>query len=1357
MSLSDLTFTNNTVSHDGGAAYAYQNSNLSIDSCIFLNNLANNSGGAVYVRNNCNLTVTNCTLTSNMAQNSGGGVHAQDNSFVYIEGTNFSNNSGDVGAGMRLYVFSTAQVTNSKFSGNVARVAGGAMATYERSMIRIHRCDFLSNTANVGGGLIAFQGNQNGAIEGNSSENDVGTMSKYRQNMINVDESTFSRNSAGNGGAMYVQRSLINVKDSSFSENSARYDGGDIDANIDSVINFNNSEFVSSVAERNGGALSLVGDCDLNIHNCTFIGCRSLVDGGSVQLGQSNAIIMNSTFHSSMSTENGGVVTAQNSTVNVERCSLVNNTAAEKGGAIYSTTGSFFAVANSYFQYNWAVNSSGGALYCSLHSHCRVIESSFEQNIASSRGGAIYTKEMSEVDIIASSFISNGAQRGGALAAREMGAIKMSDANEASQHLVHIHNNTATEGGGIYLSNGFLHFGMKSRFTYNSADTSGGGIYADDSSIISFNASVELVRNTADTGGAINLMNTKLYDEGPTVKNVSFISNKANLGGALFVSDESFEDACFNNLQSELHSLKGGCFFQNITDNFVFNFGDNHANLSGHNLYGGLLDRCGVVDYANQSRLELSGVERFKDLSNITDFSTVTSNPAQVCLCNAKMKPDCEQHTYYIQVKDRDRFSVPVVAVDQINHIAPATILSRFEELSLSQSQRVRRIDAACSKIEYQVSFPNLTTYNLTLFPQGPCGDKGSSTLSVVVNVVSCSCSPGLIPSENTNECSCVCDHRYKPFFERISTCDPKNGTVERQGQFWIKYFNDTTKIDSDPYFIYPYCPYDYCHPPSLSVSVDLSLDNGSDSQCANYRGGLLCGSCLPGYSLSLGSSKCMMCSNGWHGRFVEIFIAFIIAGILLVVSLLVLNITVAVGTFNSIIFFANILNINRSEYFSQPHLTFIPVFVSWLNLDIGFDTCFFDGMDNYIKTWLQLAFPLYIIILVIVIIWISSCSLRFSKLIGKKNPVATLATLILLSYAKLLQIIIASFSFVTLTLPNGQVETRWLRDANVEYRSGKLIVLVIVAILILLVGAVYTGLLFSWQWLLQLSELKIFAWTKNQKLHTFIETYNTLYTPQHRYWTGLFLIVRVILYLISAFVESIDPRITLVCTITVVLCIIVYKTLWTVTIYKNLLLNLIESFILFNIATFSVITLYTFDDLEEVSKQLLQTVAAYFSVGSVLIICLMIIMYHVCRYGCSKVHSKASNSKVGKRLARNLSYTPNRENSVGFENTLFNAIDGVQFRYGGSHDIPIKPTSSELTLTTHEECNNIQNEHERQQTTTDPKQNRGSLYKTAPQRRSRASDSSSQLRRKTEAAASLAHLRLTNEKIKKPLLDSEV
>ena len=281
-----------------------------------------------------------------------------------------------------------------------------------------------------------------------------------------------------------------------------------------------------------------------------------------------------------------------------------------------------------------------------------------------------------------------------------------------------------------------------------------------------------------------------------------------------------------------------------------------------------------------------------------------------------------------------------------------------------------------------------------------------------------------------------------------------------RKGVFWITYLNDS---GSSPYFIYPYCPLDYCQPPSKSVPINLSLPNGSDAQCANNRGGILCGSCQPNYSLSLGSSRCIKCPDNWYGLLIGIIIAAFFAGIVLVVLLLVLNLTVAVGTLNSIIFYANIIYANKSIYFGQSHLTFFPVFISWLNLDIGFDTCFFEGMDTYAKTWLQLAFPLYIIFLVITIIWISSCSTRFSNLIGKRNPVATLATLILLSYTKVLETIITSFSFVEFKYPNGTTERRWLPDASDEFGEWKHITLICVAILILIFGLLYTILILSW------------------------------------------------------------------------------------------------------------------------------------------------------------------------------------------------------------------------------------------------------------------------------------------------------
>ena len=217
---------------------------------------------------------------------------------------------------------------------------------------------------------------------------------------------------------------------------------------------------------------------------------------------------------------------------------------------------------------------------------------------------------------------------------------------------------------------------------------------------------------------------------------------------------------------------------------------------------------------------------------------------------------------------------------------------------------------------------------------------------------------------------------------------------------------------------------------------------------------------CKPGLSVSLGSSHCLHCPTYWPGWLVTIVVVFILSGIGLAVLLLVLNLTVAVGTLNAIIFYANIMAANKSAFFSTSEVSFASVFISWFNFDLGFNTCFYDGMDTYVKTWLQLAFPVYIFVLVAVIIKLSYHFTAFGRLIGRKDPVATLATLVLLSYTKLLQTIITVLSPATLNYPDGSKRTTWLPDATVGYLTSKHAALFCTAVLILLVGLVYTLLL---------------------------------------------------------------------------------------------------------------------------------------------------------------------------------------------------------------------------------------------------------------------------------------------------------
>ena len=419
----------------------------------------------------------------------------------------------------------------------------------------------------------------------------------------------------------------------------------------------------------------------------------------------------------------------------------------------------------------------------------------------------------------------------------------------------------------------------------------------------------------------------------------------------------------------------------------------------------------------------------------------------------------------------------------------------------------------------------------------------------------------------------------------------------------WITYVNDT---DPPGYVVHPNCPFDYCQPQTIHVSIDLNLPNGADAQCAYNRTGTLCGACQEHLSLSLGSSRCLPCPSNWPALFVVILLAAIIAGILLVIALLALNMTVAVGLINGFIFYANIMSANSAVFFPSSEPSFPTVFVAWLNLDLGFDVCFFDGLDTYIKTWLQLAFPVYIISLVVIIVVVAECSPKFAILIGKRDPVATLATLILLSYAKLVSITIKALSFAVIDYPDGSQETVWLPDGNVKYFQGKHAALVIVAFFIILVGAPYTILLLLWQWIVRAPRWNIFKWTRNTKLNAFIAAYHVPYNSRYRYWTGLLLLVRVILYITASLTVSDKPRVSLLATNILIGGLYLFKGGMGV-MFKKSVTDIVETIIFFNLLALAAFSQYEFK-----TDPTKQTAVAYTSTITIFLLLVGVIAYHM-------------------------------------------------------------------------------------------------------------------------------------------------
>ena len=204
-----------------------------------------------------------------------------------------------------------------------------------------------------------------------------------------------------------------------------------------------------------------------------------------------------------------------------------------------------------------------------------------------------------------------------------------------------------------------------------------------------------------------------------------------------------------------------------------------------------------------------------------------------------------------------------------------------------------------------------------------------------------------------------------------IDTCYIKQSVIRRPVTRWI-----TTNVQSkfnDIKYLTGNCPMDYCLPYSSNV-----LLTNPDTQCQFNRSDILCSQCQHPLSMVFGSSRCTKCTN----LHILIAILIILAGILLVTLLYLLNLTVTNGTINGMIFYANIISINDSVFLINDNLYKpLKVFISFTNLDLGIETCFYNGMDSYAKIWLQLFFPSYLIINAVSIIIASRYSSRIRML----------------------------------------------------------------------------------------------------------------------------------------------------------------------------------------------------------------------------------------------------------------------------------------------------------------------------------------------------------------------------------------
>ena len=1155
---------------------------------------ADNYGGALYIQN------SNVILTVDEFQNNFGGALYIEDSTLNLARSTFQNNSAYFGGA--LYAEdSILNLTGNRFQNNHAyiRSAGGALGVIGDSTLIITGNTFQYNSANFGGALYGEDSTL--SLTGNTFQNNsayVGGALGVVDSTLSITGNTFQNNSAYNlGGALSVYNSTLNLTGNTFQNNSAGRNGGALSVVHDSTLSITGNTFQNNSALFFYGGALCVEDSNINLTGNTFQYNSAGFNGGALAVGDSTLNLTGNIFQYNSADYHGGALEVYRSTLNLTGNTLQSNTADTSGGALSVRGDSTLSITGNILQNNSAL-SSGGALYIE-DSTLNFSRNKFQKSYTAF-GGTMHTS-MSNVTFTDDCFTDSYADIGGAVFATDNSTVKMYDTTVENNRAQYgggmaavdsqleflkstlFENNRATYGGGLYVHN--TGFNGNAIFTKNSVTEGGGGIYATGSTFL-FTDNTMIINNLALNGGGLLLaVDSELIIQSGIA--IHFIGNSAlSTGGAIKVEESNTLTYCIPSVTESSEFIRSDCFFQTqqeypsrfsdfsdvinfLNVNHTMCFNNNTAIEAGADLYGGSVDSCTLRKFfrfgENYPAVNVSGY-LFDAITSCEIKPAISSVPLHICTCRDGLT-NCTGSYHPEPVYPGGTLEVPVIALGQRNGPTTAVIqVTDTSNIVLSSHEYSQHIDNSCNTLKYAIfSYAIGTAQEITLYAQGPCSPTHTNTLTIIVNIQHCP--PGF--QLLTNNPLCICAERLQRF---TNTCLVDSTTVlrERNAEFWVGYDSDN---ESRGLILHPHCPFDYC----TSQETYLAVDD-SDKQCSYNRSGLLCGRCSENLSLALGSSRCLQCSNSY----LSLLIAFAFAGIALVLLLLVLRLTVAAGTINGLVFYANIVAVNSGIFF-QPQITSVQtgqtanvlsVFIAWLNLDVGIETCFYDGMDSYTKTWMQFLFPLYVWALVGVIIVGSHYSGRVARVFGR-NPIAVLATLFLLSYAKLLRTIIAVLSYTSLEYPNNTQVAVWLYDGNIRYLSGKHIPLFIAAMVCLIfLFFPYTMLLIFSQWLQAKSHLKIFSCINSRYVKPFLDACHAPYMNKHRYWTGLMLLLRFVLFLISAVNAFGDPSVNLLAIVAI--AILTLPAILGCRIYKTWILGLLETSFILNLTILAVATSYT-------------------------------------------------------------------------------------------------------------------------------------------------------------------------------------
>ena len=584
-------------------------------------NAASNGGGALYnnggVLDLVDVTVQDNAATG--TSGSGGGLLNNGGTLLLTTSTVTGNEANRAGGGLE-DAAGTSILIMSDFTANDAGTNpgnGGAVHTGGGTVV-VGGGNYLRNDAVEGGGLwssgtLVVSGNTDDMTRA-MDDMDMDDMMD-RMNDTNVQPTLISQNeatgadAAQGGGGLYNQGGTMLVlgdpTDTDRDDDDSDTDDDDLSDDLDNSVVI--SENVASGRSgsgggilNNGGTLTVRGAAILsNEANRAGAGIEdaggvvTLEDvavranaiatarpgnGGGLHSGGGDVTIRGGVYSNNTAVEGGGLWSNGTLTINAEveddssavrgrATRITNNTATGAmagtgGGGVYAETGADVTITGAVIEDNAATGASGsgGGLLVADGASVSVFLGSISNNQANRAGGGIElfddvlsddptTVSLSKVSVLDNEIATPAPGNGGGLHAGG-GAVVTADQSTFA-------NNSATEGGGLWINvDGRLTL-SNSTVSGNAATGDGGGVYDNGGARISVSSATVADNTAGANGGGFVSESTGRF----SFQNTILANNDASTGDDCF---GTFQSGGFNLIESTQNCTIRGTTASNI-------------------------------------------------------------------------------------------------------------------------------------------------------------------------------------------------------------------------------------------------------------------------------------------------------------------------------------------------------------------------------------------------------------------------------------------------------------------------------------------------------------------------------------------------------------------------------------------------------------------------------------------------------------------------------------------------------------------------------------------------------------------------------------------------------------------------